>query len=249
MAKTVRIKSELKSNKNKAFWHMSFALFFTFIFASVGVVMLYAILIENLTLHIAFPCMFLALSLVLYYVYITKKKEYEVLNSGVKGEQQTFEILKKLPKDFTVITNPVIHNRGSVNELDFVVIGTNGVFVIETKNYRGIITGKTSAQNWKQIKHGKNKTYEKEVKNPAKQAYRQGRRMAEMFIDVGISADIFPILYFVDNRSELKITDDAEINVAIINSENDLLDYITKSKGKHIVDESESAEIIRFFKK
>ena len=249
MAKTVRIKSELKSNKNKAFWHMSFALFFTFIFASVGVVMLYAILIENLTLHIAFPCMFLALSLVLYYVYITKKKEYEVLNSGVKGEQQTFEILKKLPKDFTVITNPVIHNRGSVNELDFVVIGTNGVFVIETKNYRGIITGKTSAQNWKQIKHGKNKTYEKEVKNPAKQAYRQGRRMAEMFIDVGISADIFPILYFVDNRSELKITDDAEINVAIINSENDLLDFIMKSKGKHIVDESETAEIIRFFKK
>ena len=249
MAKTVRIKSELKTNKNKAFWHTAFALFFTFIFASVGVVMLYAILIENLTLHIAFPCMFLALSLVLYYVYITKKKEYEVLNSGVKGEQQTFEILKKLPKDFTVITNPVLHNRGSVNELDFVVIGRNGVFVVESKNYRGIITGKTSAQNWKQIKHGKNKTYEKEVKNPAKQAYRQGRRMAEMFVDVGISADIFPILYFVDNRSELKITDDAEINVAIINSENDLLDFIMKSKGKHIVDESESAEIIRFFKK
>lgn len=249
MAKTVRIKSELKSNKNKAFWHTAFALFFTFIFASVGVVMLYAILIENLTLHIAFPCMFLALSLVLYYVYITKKKEYEVLNSGVKGEQQTFEILKKLPKDFTVITNPVLHNRGSVNELDFVVIGTNGVFVVETKNYRGIITGNTSAQNWKQIKHGKNKTYEKEVKNPAKQSYRQGRRMHEMFIDFGISADVFPILYFVDNRSELRITDDAEINVAIINSENDLLDYITKSKGKHIVDESESAEIIRFFKK
>lgn len=249
MAKTVRIKSELKNNKNKAFWHTAFALFFMFIFASVGVVMLYAILIDNLTLHIAFPCMFLALSLVLYYVYTTKKKEYEVLNSGVKGEQQTFEILKKLPKDFTVITNPVIHNRGSVNELDFVVIGTNGVFVVESKNYRGIITGSTSAQNWKQIKHGKNKTYEKEVKNPAKQSYRQGRRMHEMFIDFGISADVFPILYFVDSRSELKITDDAEINVAIINNENDLLDFIMKSKGKHIVDDSERSEIIRFFKK
>ena len=68
-------------------------------------------------------------------------------------------------------------------------------------------------------------------------------------IDFGISADVFPILYFVDSRSELKITDDAEINVAIINSENDLLDFIMKSKGKHIVDESERSEIIRFFKK
>ena len=249
MAKVVRIKSELKSNKNKAFWHMSFALFFTLAFFGVGAGMLFAILLGKSTLHIAFPCMFMGLALVLLALFMIAKHNYDILNTGVKGEQQTYEVLKKLPKEFTVITNPVLHNRGSVNELDFVVIGRNGVFVVESKNYRGIITGKTSAQNWKQIKHGKNKTYEKEVKNPAKQAYRQGRRMAEMFIDVGISADIFPILYFVDNRSELKITDDAEINVAIINSEDDLLDYITKSKGKHIVDESESAEIIRFFKK
>ena len=249
MAKTVRIKSELKTNKNKAFWNMAFALFFTLLFASIGVVMLFAILLQKSDLHIAFPSMFLGIAFILLALFMIAKHNYGILNAGVKGEKQTFEILKQLPKDFTVITNPVIHNRGSVNELDFVIIGTNGVFVVETKNYRGIITGNTSAQSWKQIKHGKNKTYEKEVKNPAKQSYRQGRRMHEMFIDCGISADVFPILYFVDSRSELKITDDAEINVAIVNSENDLLDFIMKSKGKHIVDESERSEIIRFFKK
>ena len=48
------------------------------------------------------------------------KHNYDILNAGVKGEQQTYEVLKKLPKEFTVITNPVLHNRGSVNELDFV---------------------------------------------------------------------------------------------------------------------------------
>lgn len=249
MAKTVRIKSELKTNKNKAFWHMSFALFFTLVFFGVGVGMLFAILLDKSDLHLAFPSLFVGLSLVLFALYMIAKHNYDILNAGVKGEQQTYDILKQLPKEYTVITNPVIHNRGSVNELDFVVIGTNGVFVVETKNYRGIITGNTSAQNWKQIKHGKNKTYEKEVKNPAKQSYRQGRRMTEMFIDFGISADVFPILYFVDSRSELKITDDAEINVAIINNENDLIDFIVNSKGKHIVDSSECAEIIRFFKK
>ena len=249
MAKTVRIKSELKTNKNKAFLNMVFALFFTLTFFGVGAVMLFAIIFNESDLHLAFPGMFLGLSLVLFALYMIAKHNYNILNAGVKGEQQTYEILKQLPKDFTVITNPVIHNRGSVNELDFVVIGTNGVYVVETKNYRGIIIGNTSAQNWKQIKHGKNKTYEKDVKNPAKQVYRQGRRMAEMFIDFGISADVFPILYFVDSRSELKITDDSEINVSIINNENDLLDYIVNSKGKHIVDNSERAEIIRFFKR
>lgn len=249
MAKTVRIKSELKTNKNKAFWNMAFAIFFTLTFFCVGVGLLFAVLLGKSDLHIAFPSLFIGLSLVLLVLYIVAKHNFDILNAGVKGEQKTYEILKKLPKEYTVITNPVIYNRGSVNELDFVVIGTNGVFVVETKNYRGIITGKTSEQNWKQIKHGKNKTYEKEVKNPAKQVYRQGRRMKEMFIDFGISADTFPILYFVDDRSELKITDDADLNIAIINNENDLLDYITKSKGKHIVDSSERAEIIRFFKK
>lgn len=249
MAKIVHIKSELKTKKNKAFWNMAFAFFFTLTFFGVGAGMLFAILLDKSELHFAFPCLFIGLSLVLLALFMIAKHNYGILNAGVKGEQQTYEILKQLPKDFTVITNPVIHNRGSVNELDFVVIGTNGVFVVETKNYRGIITGNTSAQNWKQIKHGKNKTYEKEVKNPAKQSYRQGRRMAEMFIDFGISADVFSILYFVDSRSELKITDDAEINVAIINNENDLIDFIMNSKGKHIVDSSERAEIIRFFKK
>lgn len=248
MAKIVRIKSELKSNKNKAFWHMAFALFFTITFFGVGVGMLFTILLNKADLHLAFPGMFLGLSFILFALFMIAKHNYSILNAGVKGEQKTYEILKKLPKEYTVITNPVIHNRGSVNELDFVVIGTNGVFVVETKNYRGIITGNTSSQNWKQIKHGKNKTYEKEVKNPAKQAYRQGRRLAEMFIDFGISADIFPILYFVDSRSELKITDDAEINIAIINNEKDLIDFIMNSKGKHIVDSSERAAIIRFFK-
>ncbi len=248
MAKLVRIKSELKTNKNKAFLHTCFALFFTLIFFCVGAAMLYAVLLNNATLHIAFPCMFLALSVVLLLVYFAKKKEYEILNSGFKGEQQAYEVLKQLPKDFTVITNPVIRNRGSVNELDFVVIGKNGVFIVECKNYRGIVLGNTADQTWKQIKHGKNKTYEKEVKNPAKQAYRQGRRMVEMFVDFGIFADIFTILYFVDDRSELKINDDAQLNVAIVNNDSDLLGYIINSKGKYIVDDAERAEIIRFFK-
>lgn len=249
MAKTVRIKSELKSNKNKTFLYMTSALFFTLVFAGVGFGMLFAILLQKSNLHLAFPGMFIGIAVILLAVFFVERYNYNILNAGVKGEQKTYEILKKLPKEYTVITNPVIHNRGSVSELDFVVIGTNGVFVVESKNYRGIITGSTSSQNWKQIKHSKNKTYEKEVKNPAKQSYRQGKRMHEMFIDFGISADIFPILYFVDERSELKIKDDAEINVAIINNENDLLDFIIKSKGKHIVDSSERGEIIRFFKK
>ena len=248
MAKLVRIKSELKSNKNKTFLYMVSSLFFTLVFSGVGLGMFIAIGINKLDLHIAFPSMFLGVAFILLAVFLVEKHNYGILNAGVRGEQQTYDVLKKLPKEYTVITNPVIHNRGTVNELDFIVIGKNGVFVIETKNYRGIIKGKISDQMWQQVKHGKNKTYEKEVKNPVKQVHRQGRRMVEMFKDFDITAELFPIVYFVDSRSEIKVTDDIETNVAIINNENDLLEYIVNADGKHTVSESEKAKIIRFFK-
>ena len=47
MAKTVRIKSELKTNKNKTFLYMTSALFFTLVFAGVGFGVLFAILLQK----------------------------------------------------------------------------------------------------------------------------------------------------------------------------------------------------------
>lgn len=249
MAKLVRTKSQLKSDKNKTFLHLIFAIFLALSFFGVGIVMLVYVLLGQFKIHIAFPIMFLVLSVVLLAVFYAEKRKYAILSSGVNGEQETLEVLKKLPKNYTVINNPVLYNRGAVNELDFVVIGENGVFIVESKNYRGIICGKTSSQDWKQIKHGKNKTYEKLVQNPTKQSHRQGKRMAEMFADFDITADIYPILYFVDARSELKITDDAEVDVTIIKGGNQLVDFILNAKGKETVDDSERAKIIRMFKK
>lgn len=250
MAKVVKIKSQLKTNKNKAWLYTAFAIFFEFLFLGLGLGLLIAILLKKMVLPLFFPIIFLCIALVLFIISIVNRKKFSILRSGVDGEKAVLDILKELPKDYTVITNPVIHNRGAVNELDFVVIGKNGVFIVEAKNYRGIISGKTSQKTWKQIKHGKNdKVYEKEVKNPVKQAYRQGRRMLEVFSDCNIKADIYPIVYFVDSRSDIKIIDDADTNVAVINKENILIDYIVNSDGRHTVSSSELNKIIRFFKK
>lgn len=250
MSRIVKIKSELKQNKNKAFLKTALTALLTLIFSGLGLGMLVAILTEKSKLHIAFPIILLIIALAIFICFFVFRKRYNILLSGVRGESDTLEILKKLPKDFTIITNPVILNRGVTLELDFVVIGKNGVFIVESKNYRGIISGKTSKPNWKQIKHGKNdKVYEKEVGNPVKQAHRQGRRMLEMFRDFDITADIYPIVFFADNRSELKIRDDAEMGVAVFNKEKQLLDYIVNTRGKQTVSSTELTKIIRFFKR
>jgi len=250
MSRVVKIKSELKKNKNRAFFKTALFGMLFLAFFGLGSGMLMAIMTEKSKLHIAFPIVLFAIAVVFYVCFLIFRKKYNILLSGVKGENHTLEILKKLPKSFTIITNPVILNRGITLELDFVVIGKNGVFIVESKNYRGIISGQTSSPKWKQIKHGKgDNVYEKEVGNPVKQAHRQGRRMLEMFRDFQITADIYPIVYFVDSRSELKIQDDAQLNVAVINNENQLIDYIVNSSGRQTVDSNELAKIIRFFKR
>lgn len=250
MAKIVKIKSELKQNKNKTLLLTSLAVLFDLFLIGLGIGLLVAILLNKSTIHIAFPIVILALALVLFAVCLGFRKKLGILQSGVRGEEATLTALKKLPKDYTIITNPVILNRGITMELDFVVIGKNGVFIVETKNHRGIITGKTSKQTWKQVKHGKNdKIYEKEIPNPLKQSYRQGKRMEEMFRDFGISADVYPIVYFVDSKTELKLLADDELKVKLFNKEQRLLDYIINTKGKETVNANELAKIIRFFKR
>jgi hypothetical protein len=250
MSKVVKIKSQLKKNKNKAFFKVALTFLLALSCVGTGFGILVAILLKKATIHIAIPVVLLVVALVFAIVFLVFRKKYDILQSGVRGEETTLKTLQKLPKEFTVLTNPVILNRGITMELDFVVVGKNGVFIVESKNHRGIITGKTSKANWRQVKHGKNdKVYEKDIANPVKQSYRQCRRMEEFFKDFDITANVYPILYFVDSRTELKINDDADLNVAIFNKEESLLNYIQNTKGRETVSSSELAKIIRFFKR
>jgi hypothetical protein len=62
-------------------------------------------------------------------------KERESMRKGAAGERSVAHTLSKLPEEFRVV-NDVQTPAGN---LDHVVIGPTGVFVIETKNWRGII--------------------------------------------------------------------------------------------------------------
>jgi hypothetical protein len=63
------------------------------------------------------------------------EKERNAMRSGAAGETSVGFILSKLPEEFCVL-NDVSTSGGN---LDHVVIGPTGVFVIETKNCRGLV--------------------------------------------------------------------------------------------------------------
>ena len=89
-------------------------------------------------------------------------------SKGALGEKRVAVILSKLPKDrYKVINNLLINNNGFTSQIDHVVVSVYGIFVIETKAYKGWIYGSESSDYWTQNIYGK----KYQLRNPIHQNY------------------------------------------------------------------------------
>lgn len=78
---------------------------------------------------------------------------------GFMGEFWVKLELRKLPKDKYVVLNDImIKDEKGTHQIDHLVISKFGIFVIEMKNYYGLIKGKEYDNKWCQYL-GKNKSY------------------------------------------------------------------------------------------
>ena len=99
--------------------------------------------------------------------------EYEIV--GKQGEQYAAQLIRSVLREGDrLFTNVQISFDGKPAELDNVVVNKYGVFIIEIKNYKGILVGEEDDYEWKKYKiTDAGNTYEKTVKNPIKQVRRQ----------------------------------------------------------------------------
>lgn len=71
---------------------------------------------------------------------------------GNVGELAVKKKLKKLnSKKYLVLNNITLRNYGgntSATQIDHIVVSIYGIYVIETKNYKGIIYGSENGKNW-----------------------------------------------------------------------------------------------------
>lgn len=89
-------------------------------------------------------------------------------SKGALGEMRVAHILKKLPEEsYTVINDLLIQNNGHTSQIDHIVISAYGIFVIETKTYKGWIYGGEKSEYWTQNIYG-NKY---QLRNPIHQNY------------------------------------------------------------------------------
>ena len=103
-----------------------------------------------------------SISLYIGRIFLNRHLNYE---KGMRGEQITIKALQNLPDSYCLINDVNIPN--SYGNIDHIVLGKNGIFIIETKNFEGEI--RCEGDIWYQYKDTWKIPEEYEIKSPSKQ--------------------------------------------------------------------------------
>lgn len=120
----------------------------------------------------------LLLQTIILIISCTLLKIYYPKFSGFMGEFWVKLKLRKLPKDkYIVFNNIMIEDEKGTHQIDHLVLSKFGIFVIEMKNYYGLIKGKEFDNKWCQYL-GKHKSY---FLNPIHQNYGHIKSLSNLF--------------------------------------------------------------------
>lgn len=74
-----------------------------------------------------------------------------IRRSGQAGEFMMASILNSLPSCYYIINDLLIKTSRGTTQIDHVVVSPFGIFVIETKNHKGMIFGDCYSKVWTQV--------------------------------------------------------------------------------------------------
>lgn len=113
------------------------------------------------------PFLYLLLPIFLYILYLVFKRVYLPRIHGALGEYAVSRVLKRLnKKDYVVYNDIYLKNNGRTSQIDHLILSIYGIFVIETKNYKGWIFGNEKSKYWTQTLYKrKHKIYNPIIQN------------------------------------------------------------------------------------
>ena len=119
--------------------------------------------------------------LILVLVCRSRSHNAVVRKLGKEGENKVKQVLQSTKSRKKKILNDVVLDcgRGHTTQVDHIMINEYGVFVVETKNYKGVIYGMEESPSWTQSLNGRAFNFY----NPVKQNQGHIRHMKELFGD------------------------------------------------------------------
>ena len=118
---------------------------------------------------------------------------------GKYSEKLVNDKISKLSDEYVILNDLLFESNGRSTQIDHVIVSTYGVFVIETKGYKGWILGGENSEYWTQtIYKSKHQFY-----NPIKQNEGHVRFLRYLF-KCSVEIPFIPIVVF-NNAAELKV--------------------------------------------
>ena len=156
--------------------------------------------------------------------------------AGRQGEEIADSLIRSVMNEHDILlSNLKISYDGKKAEIDKLIINSHGIFIIEVKNYNGILKGSPDDYNWLQTKvsPGGN-IFTKEVQNPIRQVKRQTYILSKCLKEQGIYHWIDGYLLFINNNSPITdkmiLCDTKDIYKAIHYNTGDIMNKETVKK-------------------
>lgn len=127
---------------------------------------------------------------------------YKPYTKGYIGEYITSRYLNRLDsQSFKILDNLLLFNGYKSSQIDHLVVSTFGIFVIETKNYKGWIFGSEKSKYWTQTLYQD----KYKLRNPIQQCWGHVRTLKSVLPEYS-NIPIQPIVVFTGS-AELKISE------------------------------------------
>lgn len=118
---------------------------------------------------------------------------------GKYSEKLVYKKMLELTDEYTIFNDVLFGDNGHSTQIDHIVVSPYGVFVIETKGYKGWIYGGEHSEYWTQTTYsGKYQLY-----NPIKQNESHVRYLRHL-LKCSVDIPFIPIVVF-NNSADLKV--------------------------------------------
>lgn len=186
------------------------------------------------SIYLLFPFVFLLLPSSLFFISFRNEKD------RVKKDDAALKDLAGLPSDYTVLRNVYVPYNNDIIECDFLVIGRNGIFVLEVNGAKGYIHESKDTNYWLRYKtKKKTKMFIKAVPNQRNIVDVKVIALMEYLQRFKIHTWIQGIVYFSGKKTELDLLN----SKAVFGNPRELQDYITQFPTKVEIDENKKEKI------
>ena len=147
---------------------------------------------------------FFVIAFILFFVALKNLKKKDIFQAGLEGEERLKKTLNQILSDKYTAFFGYQTKKGK--DIDCIVTGPKGVFVIEVKNHKGIVS--YDGKNWSYLKVGqKGGIYEGFLKNPDRQVIQNTAEIRNLLFSNGIKVPVFALLVFTNEEVKLNISE------------------------------------------